>query len=508
MAQSTRKSVLFVVPEVTEGTPVEPTVGTQAVALQDGFSLTPSFETLENAELKSSIGVAKGFQGIEQPEAEISHYVRHSGVEGTEPNYGEFLQSAFGAKSVNATQYSTTAGSTAGTSAARAIIKSTGNASNFERGEALLIKDPVNGYSVRNVFETSGADDLKLGFNLANAPASGVGLGKAILYKPADSGHLTMSLWEYRGNGGAIEMISGARVAEFSMEVTAGEFVNGTFSFQGTGYHFNPVTIASADRYLDFTDDDGTWAVAITAKTYKNPHDVASALQTAMNASGTTETHSVVYSDTTGKYTISTSTSTVLSLLWNTGANAANTVGDKIGFSVAADDTGATSYLSDNAYTLTRPYTPSFDVADPLIAKSSEVMIGDFDDYACISVQSLTATLANEIANIPSVCAESGVEGKIVNNREVTVEFVTTLQPYDADKFRRYANNVDTSFAFNFGEKSGGNWVSGKSANLYIPTCTVSEFSLDDADGVVVMNMTLRGFVDSNGNGEVYLNFL
>lgn len=508
MAYATKKSVLFVTDEVTSGTPVAPSAANQAIALQDGFSLSPNVEVIESDELRASIGKAAPILGKEQPESEISHYIRHSGVEGQEPNFGNFIQSIFGAKSVNATQYTTSASSTAGSSSARATIKSTGNASNFERGEALLIKDSVNGYSIRNVYSVVDANTLDLGFNLANAPASGVGLGKAVLYKPADSGENSMTFWEYRANGGAVEMIAGVKASEMSVEINAGELINGTFSFLGIGYYFNPITIASADRYLDFTDDDGTWAVAISAKVYKDPHDVAEALQNAMNASGTTETHSVVYSNTTGKYTISSSTSAVLSLLWNTGTNTANTIGDKIGFSTAADDTGATTYTSDNAISLVAPYTPSYDNADPIVAKDMEIMMGDFDDYGCACVQTATFTISKETVDVDCVCAESGVQEKIANGREVTLEFTSVLSAYDSDIFHRFHKNQDISAAINFGVKSGGNWVAGKSVNIYLPTARVSEFSLDDSDGVVVMKGKLTCYVDGSANGEVYMNFI
>lgn len=506
--QTTRKSVLLVVDESTSGTPVAPSAGTDAVALQDGFSLTPAFDTQENAELRSSIGAAAPIQGLEQPEASIDHYIRHSGVEGQEPNFGNFLQSIFGAKQVNATQYSTTAGSTAGTATVRGNLKSTGNAANFQRGEGLLIKDGVNGYSVRNVYAVPTADDISLSFNLTSAPASGVGLGKAVLYYPADSGENAMSLWCYRGNGGAVELISGAKTSEMSMDVTVGELVNGAFSFQGVAYYFNPVLITSSTRYLDFVDDDGTWAVTVAVKAYKDPHDLASALQTAMNSSGTTETHSVVYSDSTGKYTISTSTSAVLSLLWNTGANTANSIATKVGFTTAADSTGALTYTSPNAYVLTVPFTPSYDSSDPIAAKYAEVMMGDFDDFSCACVQSLSFSLSKELTDVLCICSESGVSDQIATSREVTIEVVANLEPYDADKFRRFRSNSDISFAFNFGVRNGANWVAGKTCNLYIPTAKISDFTLDDADGIVVMSFTITAYVDSSGNGEVYMNFL
>lgn len=508
MAISSRATRMAVVEETTEGTLKAPSSGNDYLAVQDGLTLTPSFATLENAELKSSIGSSKVIQGLEEPNGTVSHYMYHSGVEGQAPEMDLLLEGAFGGKSVASTEYDTVVGSTAGNATTAAVVNvDAGEGATFERGEALLIKDGTNGYSIRPI-ESIATDALSLGFNLSNAPGTGVNLGKAVLFKPADSGHPSLSVWDYRGNGGAIQAVAGCKVSEMSLEATAGEFLNCSFSFDGTKFHYNPVEITSADRYLDFTDDQGTFAAAVEAKFYRDPHELASALQTAME-SVTTETPTVTYSDTTGKYTIK-STGTVLSLLWNTGANTANTIGDKIGFSIAADDTGVgatTGYTSDNAYTLTSPQSPTLDGQDPFVAKANEVYIGEFDDISCFCAQSITMTLSNEIANVTCICSDSGVQEKVVNGRNVTIELSAILEPYEADKFRRFRANTTTRFLYNFGNQSGGNWVAGQCGCLYIPKCTISSFELSDNEGVIVMNMTLSAFTAS-GEGEVYLNLL
>ena len=73
---SSKASVLAIMPEVTEGTPVAPGAGTDFLALQPDATLTPSFDVLENEELRSSIGKAKGILGFERPEMSFSHYLK------------------------------------------------------------------------------------------------------------------------------------------------------------------------------------------------------------------------------------------------------------------------------------------------------------------------------------------------------------------------------------------------------------------------------------------------
>ncbi len=504
----TRKSVAAIRKEVTSGTPLMPSAGSQAIALQDGnFEIEPAFDEIENDEIRSSIGSAKNLQGLENPTASISHYIRHSGVEGTEPNYGELLESALGSVVVNATQYDTVAASTAGTTAARAIVKvDAGEGANFDIGQALLIKDGTNGYSIRNVYSIS-TDDLSLGFNLAAAPASGVNLGKCIAYAPVNSGHPSLTLALYRGNANSIEVLAGARISELSIEANAGEFVNGSFSLAGSSYYFDPINIEASDIYIDFLDNATTRAAVVTAKLYKDPHELADAIASAMNGLGSANTFTCTYSNSTGKFTI-TSNGTTLTLKWNTGTNTANSIADKIGFSTAADSSAALTYTSTDAQNYAFPYTPSYDDSNPLVAKNNEVMLGSFSEYSCFCAQSITMTIANEIAPVPCVCSESGVSEILITKREVSVEVTAILDKYDASKFKNYRAGDTVSFAYTAGVKSGGNWVAGRNMNVFLKDAVVSTFKVEDADGVCALSLTVKGFVDSNGNGEVFVNFV
>jgi hypothetical protein len=498
----TRSSVLAIVPEVTEGIPVNPSAATQYTALQDDFSMEPAIDVLDNAELKNSLGMSKSILGLENPTASFSHYLRHSGTEGTAPDYNDLLKAAFGSEVVAGTEYDTTSSSTT------AVVKMPGGeGANFQRGQALLIKHADKAWEIRPIHSVS-TDDLNLGFVLANAPASGVDTGLSCSYIPTEASHQTLTIHHYLGNGGAYQMMAGARVTELGIEFPAGELINASFSLEGTAYYFDPITIAAADVYLDFTDDNGTYAATVAAGTYKDPHQLADAIAAALNAADSAETFTCVYSNSTGKFTIATSTSALLSLLWNTGTNAANTIGDKIGFSVAANDTGATTYTSDSAVSFASPYTPTLDSADPLAAKDNRVMIGDSTDMACFSASSVSFSMSLPKTDILSTCATTGKAGSVINSREVTVSISALLSQFDADKFRRFRENDDTRFAYVFGSKTGSNWTAGKCGCLYIPNATISSFALSDADGLVQIDMELKAYVETAGVGEVYLSFV
>lgn len=500
----TRSSAVALKRETTEGTPVLPTAATDYIAIQDDFKMSPSFDVLENAELKSSIGKSEPILGAESPTASFSHYLRSSGVAGQEANFGILLETLLGAKSIASTEYPTVASSTT------SVIKvNTGIGANFERGQALLIKDPVNGYRIRAIESVSG-DNLTIGFQVPVAPGTGINLGKAVLYKPANSSHPTLTVWHYLGNGGATQMLSGGRVTDGSFDISAGDLINASYSIDGIAFYFDPVNILAADTKLDFTDDTGTFAATITAKVYKYPQELASAIQSAMAAANPLQTPTVIYSSTTGKFTIKT-TGTVLSLLWNTGTNAANTVGDKIGFSTAADSTGTgatTGYTGVNPLSFVAPQVPTFDNASPLAAKDNEAMIGDVTDYLCFNASSVKLDISDSKADIKSVCAVSGKSGSIISGREVKLTVSALLDKFDADKFKRFAEGQNTKFQYSFGSKSGGNWIPGFCGCIFMPTAKISSFEISDSDGLAQLDLELTGYVNSNGEGEVYINTL
>lgn len=506
MAFQTNKTVLAIVAESTEGTPVLPSAGTDYIALQEGFDLAPSFEKLDNAELTGSIGQAKPVLGKEAPTASLSHYIRHSGVEGQAPGYGLLLKGAIGDQSTASTEYNTIAGSTAGTSSVQGIIKvDTGEGATFERGEALLIKDGTNGYAIRNI-DSIATDDLTINFNLGSAPASGVNLGKAVLYKPGES-HPSFSVWNFRGNGAAVELIAGTKVTDMSIDITAGQMINGSFSLAGIKYYFNPIQIDATNNKLDFANDaiPTEKTATIASATYQDPHELAAAIETAMDAvSGDDIT--VTYSDSTGKFTIASAGGT-FQLLWNTGTNTANTIGADIGFSIAADDTGATTYTADNQISLSRLHTPSYDNSDPLVAKSNSCLIGSHYDNVCFEASTISVSLANDKVDIESICADSGVSGSLMGGRTVTVSVTALLDSHDCSEFYKFRTGTNTKFMYAFGVKSGGNWVAGKCANMYIPTATITSYKLSDNNGLVSLEMELQAYVAS-GAGEFYMNFL
>jgi len=106
------------------------------------------------------------------------------------------------------------------------------------------------------------------------------------------------------------------------------------------------------NNYMDVTDGGGTAAIEIPIQSSYaadgySAEDLATAIQTALNADATlTETYTVTYNNSTQKFTIA-ATGT-FSLLWQSGTNTTKNIGTLIGFSVAANDASAATYIADN----------------------------------------------------------------------------------------------------------------------------------------------------------------
>jgi hypothetical protein len=163
-----RASIFALKKETNAGDYLPPSVGSEFVPLRPGNTLNFQAEALESDELLNDIGAAKAFTGKESVEGSHSAYLRHSGIEGQEPEVGVLYESVMGSKVIHGTEFSTVSGSTTN------IIK-VADGTDFTVGQALLIKDSSNGYSIRNVKSIS-TNDLILNFSLPAAPVSGVAL--------------------------------------------------------------------------------------------------------------------------------------------------------------------------------------------------------------------------------------------------------------------------------------------------------------------------------------------
>jgi len=491
------------VPETTEGTPVAPSSATQYTPLQEDWAFKPNYDVNDNVELVASIGKRQRILGAAKPQISGSHYLKPSGVEGQAPDYSMVYEAAFGTKTVIASEETLAAGSTASV-----LNLQTGHGPNVSKGRPVLVKDSTNGFSIRFV-DSVATDAATLGFNLPGSPASGVKTGKPVYYSPAQSGHKTFTAWRYVGNGAAVEAIAGCRPTDWNYQAQAGGLINSKLTAEGVGYYFNPILITAATNdYIDFTDDSGTFAVAVAAGMYETPKELADAIATAMNASGTAQTYTVTYSNAAGTFSI-VGTGTLLSLLFATGTNHTKTIATAIGFT-ATDKTltAATTGYTGSAISFAPPQTPTYDSSAPIAAKAGEVMIGGASDFAVFDASEVQVTLTDTRTLQKSVCSPSGVLGSVVTGRDVKVQVKGYLKQFDVSKYDRFRENTSTKFQHSFGAKSGGQWVAGACGAFYLPTATITSFDIANDNGIATIEFELEAFVPADGSGEAFLGLL
>jgi len=255
--------------------PVTPTSATDYIALQEGFTLAPEFEVLENAEIRGDISTAKPILGQENPTSEISHYIKHSGTEATAPEDNLLLKNAFGTTAIRATERNTIAASTV------SLVKvDVGEGVEFQKGDLLRVQHASFPDELVTVDSVSG-DDLTPAFDLQNAPATGTELGRNVVYRPANT-RGSLSMFDFRSDGAALGVGSGMKVNELTIDFEAGQLLNGSYSNNGLEYFFTPIEITATTNDLDFTDDAGAQSVTLSTGYFKDPPDAAVALSTAV----------------------------------------------------------------------------------------------------------------------------------------------------------------------------------------------------------------------------------
>ena len=517
MANLQKASVFAVKQESTPGTPVVPTAGTDFIPLKAGSQMTAAIEELTNDEIQNDLGAPKSLTGKETPTGSHPIYLKNSEVEGQAPEYGVLIESVLGASSTAGAEFNTVAASTV------SLLKvDAGEGSTYEVGEAVLVKDGINGYSIRNITSVA-TDDLNLNFNLGTAPAAGVDLGQAVLYKPATVNIPTFTSWMYRSSSACIEAIAGCKTNSMNMTFTSGQQAECEFSYEGTKYFFNPIVITASNKYVDVTDDGGTIVVTLTEGVYKDPIEFATHINTVMGtallASGGDD-FSCTYSSTTGLYTMVTTTGTLFSILWKTGAHGADIlddhVGTTIGFSDAADSTGALTYSSALAINMAptsvtniinqTALTPTYDEADNIVVKSAELLIGDATDNVCRKASVVNVTIDSTSVDADSICAQSGVFEKVAVGRTVTMTATLILATNESHLFNKYINNTTTQAMLNIGPKSAGNWVAGKCVNIFLGNAVINGHVVG-GDDFITLELTIKGFVSSTKK-DGYINYV
>jgi len=495
--------------ETTEGTLLEPDAGSQFSALRSGAGMSQNVDQVENDELTGSRSPGGSLPGKENNTGNLPKYLKGSGSAAA-PDWAVLLKSMLGGQTDNATEYDTVASSTAGDDDTRAISKvDSGEGTNFAKGHALLHR--ATPYQIRNVRSIS-SDDLSLNFNRDSAPASGVNLGRSVLFYPTAEPSTFFSAWEYQKKSSAKyrQAIAGCRITSAQFTFAANGLAQVALQFRGTKGYWNPIKITSSNKYLDMTDDGGTIAATLTEGWY-NPVELAAhitAKATEASVGSGDDTITCTYDSATGKYNIS-SNGTTFELLWNTGTNSANSVGATIGFAVAADDDSATGYTGDNAITYSVPVTPSYDDVNPFFLKDQELLLGTFGKYSNRNCRELTITVESQFNDVEDLTAETGIGGLAAGPLTVSFSAVLHLQQHESDFHNWLKQATELEFMFNCGNKdSSRNWKDGETWNFYIPRTILTGVELGETNNIIEYTVSGRAAVPDSDYEAIYINHL
>lgn len=494
---SSKAASVALVKEITQSVPVAVGSATDFTAIQDDFSMSPGFETAESAEVANSIMPTKSVIVGEAPTGSMSHYLRPSGIIAQAPDYGLLLEAGLGKLKVVSAEQTVLVGSTI----SEILVT---DASEYEKGDLILVKS-TSGYEVRPIESVSG-NTISLRFNLDQVPTVGVGIGRPVTYQLENDSDLIPTFTAHYFLPGVYQMMAGCRVTTVDATFTAKDLINCSFSFEGTKFFYNSLTIDASNESLDFFVGATEYNISIKNDVYKTPITLAEQIELAMNAAGSGETFVVSY-DTNGFFTISAVGA--FDLLWDTGVNNATTIGDILGYDTAADLTGLTSYKSEGAINLDSGFVPTYDELGPLVGKGNVTFIGsEKTDNICLDADEVTYSINNTKTDLNSLCAESGVAGSLLTARtnEISVSAYTTK--YDTSKFQALNNGDVVSFFHAAGNKLGGNFKEGEIAGCYCSHAVISGLEFEDSDGVSKVSYTLSAFAPNDSTQPSFIGFV
>lgn len=261
----TRNTRYAVTEEVTEGTIVLPTVGTDFFqTLADGAELNPARELLERNVYSGLIGNPTPKTTIRSGSGAIPVEWRANTTEGAAPEYDLLIHSGLGTKK-------TTTSSTSKTGHTATVIQiEDADISKYAVNDIVVIKE-AGGFHISPISAvdtTLAAANITLKIPMAGAPADNVVVAPVTQYTVANSGHKSLSVHKYLEDARR-ESLSGAKVSSIALaNFTTGQIPEMTFSLESLSYNqalqaipatpvfdaVSPACALGAGFYIDATE--------------------------------------------------------------------------------------------------------------------------------------------------------------------------------------------------------------------------------------------------------------
>ena len=233
-------TVVAVVKELVEGTPMDPTLGSEFIpVLEDGLEIAPAKELIERAILTNSIGAEAPRTSTHSVTGSIPVEFRGAGVPGNAPAYGVLLESALGIKRAGQPQ-----DTTSGLGSTTTLVSA---AHTYKVGDLLHIQIP-GAHQMSFVTKIIDVDTVEFSPPALAPVGAGMSISPSVTYEVANEGHPSLTVSVYWGNE-IKEQGIGAKVSSVSLEnFTTGQIPSLNFGFEG----------------LDFDRVDGTAPVTPT----------------------------------------------------------------------------------------------------------------------------------------------------------------------------------------------------------------------------------------------------
>lgn len=155
----------------------------------------------------------------------------------------------------------------------------------------------------------------------------------------------------------------------------------------GAGMAGGNFVISATNKFIDF--DDGSSVTATLAEATYSITTLMAEIKAKMDAVGG-QAYTVTYSAITFKFNISGPGT--FSLLWQSGGNAANSIGSTIGYNVVADDTGSASYTADYVRIHTEEWV-SCDLGSAQTVQAFALKGHNLSSTAVVRIQANTANV-------------------------------------------------------------------------------------------------------------------
>jgi hypothetical protein len=240
MADAVRKNtVIYVKPEVTEGTYVPPAAGGDAVqTLADGLEMSPTKELIDRNIARGGIGRVAGRPGQESVTATIPVECKAGSTTGSAPEYGVLMKAALGGvRTVASAVTASTADGATGTAARVPLANADKN--KYALNDIVRVRR-VAGDHIGRVLAVSNVDG-SVSITLEPALASGTfGSGDVVAavttYLTTDTGHESVSISKEM-EGVTTERGIGCRVTSLSLNnFSTGQIADFSFGLEGLSF--------------------------------------------------------------------------------------------------------------------------------------------------------------------------------------------------------------------------------------------------------------------------------